>query len=121
MGQRKRTRGEQNFETSLKKLEEIVRRLEEEEIPLETSLKLFAEGQTLARACEEQLRAAENQVRVLMENASGEIQETDLPQENSTAESTTEDEDENQDPSEPPSGPVESSPTTQANPEDLPF
>lgn len=76
MAQRKRT--ETSFEDSLQKLEAIVKRLEEEEIPLESSLKLFAEGQTLARACEEQLKAAENQIRQLMEKSSGEIAETDF-------------------------------------------
>lgn len=76
MAQRKRT--ETSFEDSLQKLEAIVKRLEEEEIPLESSLKLFAEGQTLARACEEQLKAAENQIRQLLEKSSGEIAETDF-------------------------------------------
>ncbi len=75
MGQRKSTGGEKNFEASLKKLEEIVKCLEEEEVPLETSLKLFADGQALARRCEQQLRQAENRVRVLMESDSGEIRE----------------------------------------------
>lgn len=76
MAQRKRS--EINFEESLQKLEAIVKRLEEEEIPLETSLKLFAEGQTLARACEQQLKAAENQIRQLLEKNSGEIDETEF-------------------------------------------
>jgi exodeoxyribonuclease VII small subunit len=78
MALRKRPGGEMNFEGSLQKLESIVKRLEEEEIPLETSLKLFAEGQTLARACEEQLRAAENQIRQLLETPSGKILEEDF-------------------------------------------
>ena len=55
-----------DFDASLKKLEEIVKKLEEEELPLETSLKLFAEGQKLAHACEEQLRAAENKIQAGM-------------------------------------------------------
>jgi exodeoxyribonuclease VII small subunit len=76
MAQRKRN--ETSFEDSLQKLEAIVKRLEEEEIPLESSLKLFAEGQMLARACEEQLKAAENQIRMLLEKNSGEIEETDF-------------------------------------------
>lgn len=78
MAIRKRPGTEINFEASLQKLELIVKRLEEEEIPLETSLKLFAEGQTLARACEEQLRAAENQIRQLLETPSGKILEEDF-------------------------------------------
>lgn len=75
MASRKRPGLEMNFEASLQKLEQIVKRLEEEEIPLEMSLKLFAEGQVLARACEEQLRAAENQIHQLLENPSGALEE----------------------------------------------
>jgi exodeoxyribonuclease VII small subunit len=75
MATRKRAGSEMNFDASLQKLEAIVKRLEDEEIPLEESLKLFGEGQTLARACEEQLRAAENQIRLLLEKSTGEIEE----------------------------------------------
>lgn len=78
MAQRKRSGGEINFESSLQKLEAIVKQLEEEEIPLEVSLKLFAEGQTLARACEEQLKAAENQIKLLIEKPSGKLEEVDF-------------------------------------------
>lgn len=78
MAQRKRAAADMNFEESLQKLEAIVKRLEEEEIPLENSLKLFAEGQTLARACEEQLKAAENQIRQLLEKNSGELEEAEF-------------------------------------------
>jgi len=56
-----------NFEESLKKLEEIVRRLEEEQVPLDESLRLFSEGKKLARACEVELQTAENKVRQLIE------------------------------------------------------
>jgi exodeoxyribonuclease VII small subunit len=78
MANRKRPASRPGFEASLQKLEEIVKRLEEEEIPLEVSLKLFAEGQVLARACEEQLKAAENQIRELIENPSGKIEEKEF-------------------------------------------
>lgn len=61
------------FEQSLAKLEEIVRKLEEEETPLEPSLKLFEEGQALVRTCEKQLRDAENRIRELMEQADGSV------------------------------------------------
>ena len=89
MAKKKVTSGGMGFEIALKRLEEIVHRLEEEEIPLETSLKLFEEGQKLARACEDQLRAAENQVRVLMESAGGEIVETDYDEDNEDAPADT--------------------------------
>lgn len=85
MAQRKRA-ADLNFEESLQKLEAIVKRLEEEEIPLESSLKLFAEGQTLARACEEQLKAADNQIRQLLEKNSGEIEEAEFSDDTGAAE-----------------------------------
>lgn len=65
-----------NFEKSLKQLESIVKKLEQEEVPLETSIKLFEEGQALVRACERQLRAAENRIRQLTETPAGEVAET---------------------------------------------
>lgn len=67
-----------NFEGSLKKLEEIVRRLEDEEVDLEESLRLFAEGKALAKACEGQLRQAENRVRQIMEDSEGNLAEAPL-------------------------------------------
>lgn len=69
-----------NFEASLKKLEQIVNRLEDEQAPLEESLKLFAEGKALARACEAELRDAENRVRQLMAEGDdgGEITEAPM-------------------------------------------
>ena len=42
----------QTFETSLKELERIVRRLEEGELSLEESLKLFEDGVRLSRECQ---------------------------------------------------------------------
>lgn len=70
-----------NFEASLKKLEAIVQRLEDEEAPLEESLRLFAEGKELARLCQSELQEAENRVRLLIENEKGELKETPLDEE----------------------------------------
>ena len=67
-----------NFEASLKKLEEIVRRLEDEQVPLEESLRLFAEGKKLARGCEAELQRAENSVKQLIEDAEGNLAEEPL-------------------------------------------
>lgn len=77
MAERK-AKPEINFEKSLKQLEEIVHRLEDEELPLDQAVKLFAQGQSLARACEGQLRAAELKVRQLIETPQGEISEIPL-------------------------------------------
>lgn len=90
-----------NFEASLKKLETIVRRLEDEEAPLEESLKLFAEGKQLARLCEAELQEAENRVRQLIENDKGEVVEKEFTAENGGA---TEESAEEEPADEPPAG-----------------
>ena len=46
-----------NFEAALKRLEEIVRKLEGGELPLDTALELFEEGIQLSRFCNTTLDA----------------------------------------------------------------
>jgi len=60
-----------SFEDCVKKLEEIVGKLEEPEIPLEQSLKLFEEGISIARYCEKKLTEAEGKVEALMKSDDG--------------------------------------------------
>ncbi len=56
----------------LKRLEEIVRRLEDESLDLETALALFEEGVKRLQTAQAQLDAAEIRVRqVLSESADG--------------------------------------------------
>lgn len=62
------------FEQAIKKLEEIVGMLETGELDLEESLKLFEEGITLSRYCQEELQLAEGRVQSLMQNLDGELQ-----------------------------------------------
>jgi exodeoxyribonuclease VII small subunit len=47
------------FETSLKRLEEIVAQLESDAVSLDASVALFQEGRTLARLCEGLLTTAQ--------------------------------------------------------------
>ena len=49
---------ENNFESALKRLEEISDLLENEETPLEDSIKLFEEWIELKEFCEEKLKSA---------------------------------------------------------------
>ncbi len=49
---------ENNFESAIKRLEEISDLLENEDTPLEDSIKLFEEGIELKEYCEEKLRSA---------------------------------------------------------------
>jgi exodeoxyribonuclease VII small subunit len=56
---------EPGFETALARLEEIVRTLEEGDLPLETSLRLFEEGVGLTRQCATRLEEAQRRIEVL--------------------------------------------------------
>jgi len=57
------------FEQNLERLEGIVKKLEESELPLEEALKLFEEGMTLSEGCRKQLEAAEHRVEILSKRA----------------------------------------------------
>lgn len=57
---------EQNFESSLAHLEQIVAQLESGDLPLERALELFEEGVGLARRCQSQLEEAERKVEILL-------------------------------------------------------
>ncbi|HTZ89159.1 MAG TPA: exodeoxyribonuclease VII small subunit [Alloacidobacterium sp.] len=61
----------QNFEESLKKLEAIVARMEQGDITLEESIKLFEEGTKLAEQCKQQLAEAEGKVEILIKQRNG--------------------------------------------------
>ena len=57
-----------NFETSIKKIEQIVAKLEDGDISLEDSVKSFEEGVGLVKECQKQLSAAELKVKKLLDN-----------------------------------------------------
>lgn len=61
------------FEESLNDLERIVKHLEDGDLPLEESLKLFEEGVKLSRECRERLTNAERRIEVLMRDSDGSI------------------------------------------------
>lgn len=61
----------EKFETSLKKLEEIVHRLEGGTLSLEESLKAFEEGVKHASFCAKKLDEAERRVEVLLKQKDG--------------------------------------------------
>jgi exodeoxyribonuclease VII small subunit len=56
-----------NFEDSLKELENIVAQLEQGELALEDSIKLFEKGVGLSAACKQELDAAEGKVQMLVQ------------------------------------------------------
>jgi len=63
-----------DFETALKRLEEIVKKLEGGELTLDSSLELFEEGIQLSRLCHLKLGQAERRVEILLKNSEGEQQ-----------------------------------------------
>ena len=62
---------EKTFEASLSQLETIVKKLEEGDLPLEESLKLFEKGVALSRECRERLNEAERRIEILLKDADG--------------------------------------------------
>jgi len=69
------------FEASLNELEKIVKQLEDGDMPLEESLKLFEDGVRLSRECRERLTNAERRIEVLMREADGTISLESVSQE----------------------------------------
>jgi exodeoxyribonuclease VII small subunit len=57
----------------LARLEEIVRRLEADDVELDAALALFEEGVTRLRAARERLAAADLKVQTVLEDANGEL------------------------------------------------
>lgn len=60
-----------SFEASLESLEQIVRELEDGDLPLEKSLELFEQGIRLSRECQERLGQAERRIEMLMRDSQG--------------------------------------------------
>ena len=62
---------ENNFESALNRLEEISNLLENEDTPLEDSIKLFEEGIELKEFCEEKLKSAKLKIdKIVKKNKS---------------------------------------------------
>jgi exodeoxyribonuclease VII small subunit len=64
--------------TELARLEEIVRKLEAEDLELDEALRLFEEGVSRLRSARERLSAAELKVQAVLEEAGGDLRLTDL-------------------------------------------
>ena len=67
-----------NFETSIAALEDLVEKMEGGEFSLEESLKQFENGISLARACQQALREAEQKVLQLTTDGNGDKNLTPL-------------------------------------------
>ena len=62
MGDERQDVGELTFEAALKRLEEIVRKLEGGEASLDEAIALYAEGDRLKQQCEARLQAAQAKI-----------------------------------------------------------
>lgn len=79
-----------SFEASLEALEQIVRELEDGDLPLEKSLELFEQGIRLSRECQERLSQAERRIEVLLRDNQGRPIVTSFNTEMDTADRSTE-------------------------------
>ncbi len=59
------------FEAAVARLEEIVRAMEQGDLPLEQSLQLFEEGTGLVKSCNQLLSQAELKIAQLMKGTDG--------------------------------------------------
>ena len=69
-----------SLEEMMAKLEEITAELEGEKLPLEKSLKLYEEGVKLASKCATELESAKRRIKILRQDADGEIELADVPE-----------------------------------------
>lgn len=67
-----------SFEAAMKRLEEIVDALENQDIPLEKSMSLYKEGSTCARFCRQKLEHARHELEIWEAGQSESISEDDL-------------------------------------------
>ena len=68
------------FEAAIVRLEEIVKLLEKGSSSLDESLKLYEEGISLVRFCNNALDNAENKIKILTADANGNMIEKDFTQ-----------------------------------------
>ena len=66
------------FEKAITRLEEIVKQMEQGNLPLDAALQLFEEGTGLVKQCAKQLDDAELKVVRLMKSADGTPAETEF-------------------------------------------
>lgn len=62
---------ELKFEQAMERLEKMIQKLEEGDLPLEESLKGYEEGIELVRFCEQKLAEAEGKIEILMKDRTG--------------------------------------------------
>jgi exodeoxyribonuclease VII small subunit len=81
MAGKKAAASKDSFEESLHRLEEIVNQLEQGDVPLEDSLRLYEEGIRLSKVCAEKLTRAETTLKKLNKDLDGKLTLMDEEQE----------------------------------------
>jgi exodeoxyribonuclease VII small subunit len=71
-------RKKKTFESSLARLEEIVKAMESGEAMLDETLSLYEEGVKLIQYCTKALDTAEQKVKILQKGEDGTLEETDF-------------------------------------------
>lgn len=66
-----------SFEEALKRLEELVSKLEDGELALDESLQVFEEGVRLSLYCQQELQKADGKVQKLLQTLEGKVELTD--------------------------------------------
>ena len=71
-----------NFEDSMKKLEEIVEKMEAGDLTLEESIEQFEQGMILTKSCQKTLDDAEQKIKILLKkNGKDELDDFDEDEE----------------------------------------
>lgn len=69
---------EKSFEQALQELEQITKKLEDGNTPLDTALALFESGVALSKELNQMLDAAQQRIRVLTEQPDGSVREQEI-------------------------------------------
>jgi len=78
MATRKKDETPKTFEDAMQRLDAIVAKLEEDQLPLDEMLARYEEGVSLARYCGDQLEAAEQKVQLIARQSDGRVELEDF-------------------------------------------
>ncbi len=67
-----------SFEENLKDLEELVRKLDNDDLTLDESIKMFESGMELSKKCSKKLEEAEKKINILVESSNGDLKEEEF-------------------------------------------
>lgn len=66
------------IEKDIKALDELVKKMESDELPLEEALETFKKGIELVKKCTQTLESAELRVKEILQDETGDLSESDL-------------------------------------------